>query len=308
MGTYIAKRLFSALVVLLVAAIIIFAAGFLIPGDPIDLMLGEHAPNPAVAAQVRHQYGLDQPFAVQCERFIAGLLRGDLGFSYFSIGRPVSEIIRQGFPVTARLALFALLVAILVGIPLGVSAAIHHNSLLDSLCMFFAVIGVSVPSFAMASFAVLLLSIRLGLFPVAGTATPLHFVLPVSLLALSPAATLARLTRATLLEVLREDYVRTARAKGLHERSVIYRHALRNALIPVITVAGVSFGFLLGGSFIIESFFNMPGLGWFGLQAIFQRDYPVVRGVILLFTLVFLAVNLAVDLAYGLIDPRIRLR
>jgi ABC-type dipeptide/oligopeptide/nickel transport system permease component len=232
-------------------------------------------------------------------------VRGDFGISLYN-RRPVGDIIRESFPATATLAVGAILLAVLVGIPAGIVAAVWHNRLPDRLSMTGVVLGISVPNFVMATLLILLVSVRLGWLPVAGWGTPEYLVLPVLVLAARPAASVARFTRTSMLEVLQQDYIRTARAKGVSEHLVILKHALPNALLPVVTVIGNAFGYLLTGSFIVETVFAVPGVGYRSIEAILRRDYPVIQATTLLFAFLFIVVNLMVDILYTRLDPRVR--
>ena len=304
---YALRRLLGLLPVLLVVIALAFVANRLTPGDPVLMMLGTRAGDEALAANLRHQYGLDRPLWWQFVSYLTGVLRGDFGLSYRFVGTPVTEVVRGGLAISPILAAAALALAIPVGVSVGTFAALRRNSWIDVSLIVVLVAGISVPNFAMATFLVYLASLKLGWFPVAGWGTVRHAVLPVVLLAMPPAAYLARLARTYMLEVLGQDYIRTARAKGLRPRLVIYRHALRNTVVPLLTTIGIVFGGLLSGTFVVETIFNLPGLGSLAIQAIFARDYPVTLAIVVLFTLFYAGINLVVDLLYGWVDPRIRL-
>lgn len=306
MARYILSRLLQAIPTLLLVSFLTFVMGFLAPGDPIRMILGEHS-DPQTVAQVRHELGLDQPWYVQYGRFVWNAVKGDFGISLYN-RRPVGDIIRESFPATATLAMLAILLAITVGVPAGIVAAVWHNRLPDRLSMIGVALGISVPNFVLATLLILLVSVRLGWLPVAGWGAPEYLVLPVLVLAARPSASIARFTRTSMLEVLQQDYIRTARAKGVPERAVILKHALPNALLPVVTVIGNAFGYLLTGSFIVETVFAVPGVGYKSIEAILRRDYPVIQATTLLFAFLFLAVNLAVDILYTRLDPRVRFR
>jgi ABC-type dipeptide/oligopeptide/nickel transport system permease component len=303
---YAARRLLGLGPIVLIVIGLAFAANHLTPGDPVLMMLGTQAGDPALMASLRHQYGLDQPLWRQFGSYLLGVLRGDFGLSYRFVGVPVTEVIRDGLRVSPVLALSALLLAVPAGVFLGTFAALRRNRWPDTLVIVGLVAGISVPNFALAAFLVYLFSVRLASLPVAGWGSLSQAVLPVLLLAVPPAAYLARLSRTYMLEVLQQDYVRTARAKGLRERLVIYRHALRNAVVPLLTTIGIIFGGLLSGTFVVETIFNLPGLGRLAIQAIFARDYPVTIAIVVLFTLFYAGTNLVVDLLYAWADPRIR--
>jgi len=304
MTTYIARRLLAVIPTLLGVLLTVFLMVRLAPGDPAQLLAGEFA-TPETLADIRQRFGLDQPWHVQLGLYAANVVRGDLGQSVRT-RKPVAYELRQYFPNTLRLTLGAMLVALLIGIPAGIIAATRPGTIFDLLAMLGALIGVSMPVFWFGLMAILIFSVQLGWFPVAGTSTLWHLVLPAITLGTSTAAILARMTRSAMLEVLSQDYIRTARAKGLAGRVVIFKHALRNALIPVVTITGLQFGGLLEGAVITETVFAWPGIGQLLVGSILARDYPVVQGAVLLIAVAFILINLIVDLLYGTIDPRIR--
>jgi peptide/nickel transport system permease protein/oligopeptide transport system permease protein len=304
MTTYLLRRILIALPTLLGVVVLVFLMVRLAPGDPAVLLAGEFA-TPETLEAIRARYGLDRSLPEQFLIYLEALLRGDLGESARS-RRPVLEELKTYFPNTLELASAAILVAVLTGIPLGVLAALRPGSGLDLSVMVLALLGVSMPVFWFGLLAILIFSVGLGWFPVAGKGTLAHLVLPAITLGINATALLARMTRGTLLEVLSQDYIRTARAKGLAERVVIFKHALRNALIPVVTVVGLEFGTLLSGAVITETIFAWPGLGQLLVGSILARDYPVVQGAVLLVAISFVLINLLVDLLYAAIDPRVR--
>jgi peptide/nickel transport system permease protein len=290
---FIALRLALAVPTLLAISFLVFFAGYLSPADPVDILVGERAA-PEVKARVRREYGLDRPPLVRWGDYVWGIVsRGDFGRSYQGGREPVTSIIQRGFPNTAILAVSALTVSLLVGIPLGILAAVFANRAPDRIAMTTALMGVALPSFVLGPVLVLLLSVRLGWLPVIGFSLQDNrlgwqfFVLPVGVLAARSAALIARLTRSAMLDVLRQDYVRTARAKGLGTGAVLFKHALKNAFPPILTVAGTTFGYLLSGSFVIETFFTIPGIGNQSIASITQRDYPVIQGMALLLAAIF---------------------
>lgn len=274
-----------------------------LPGDPVRLMLGDLATE-EIVADLRDQLGLNDPLPIRYVNYVADLLRGDMGRSIRD-QRPVTEIIGEALPVTLQLGITALMLSIVVGIPLGVIAAARPNSLLDNLIRVLSLAGLSMPVFWTGLIFIVFFSVRLGWFPVSGMGTWRHVVLPAVTLALPSIAILARLTRSTLLEVLREDYVRTARSKGVGWQSVLFKHGLRNALIPVITALGLILGQMLGGAVLTETVFSWPGLGRLTVFAISSRDFVLVQGVVLVLALGYVFANLLVDLSYVLIDPRV---
>ena len=301
---YVIRKILLAIPMLLAMMIFLFLVLQLTPGDPAQVALGDSA-TPENVAKLRQMWQLDDPLYVQVPRFIWNTLRGDLGLSYLT-KRPVGTELLQTFPATLQLASAAIVIAAAIGIPLGILAATHRGSPLDSGIMAISLIGLSVPVFVVGLVAILIFSYRLGMFPVAGRTSLSSIVLPAITLALPTAAELARMTRSAMLEQLSLDYLRTARAKGLTQRMVVLGHALRTALIPVITLLGLRMGALLAGTVVIETVFSWPGLGRMLLDAILARDYPLIRGGVLLIAVVFLAINLLVDLIYAVLDPRIR--
>lgn len=304
MFRYVLKRLLLALPVLLGVSVVVFVAIRLIPGDPALLMAGQAATQ-EVVQQIRTSLGLDQPLPVQYLYFLRNVIRGDLGRSLFN-GAPVVEELAQRFPRTVRLALASILVASLIGIPSGVFAATRRSSWADTLVMVVALAGVSVPVFWLGLNLILVFSVRLQWLPAFGYETWRHLLLPSVTLGAASAAIVARMTRSAMLEVLSQEYVRTARAKGLGERVVVNRHALRNALIPVVTILGLQLGTLLSGAVLTETVFAWPGIGRLLVEAVLARDYPVIQGATLLIAATFVALNVLVDVLYGLLDPRIR--
>jgi ABC-type dipeptide/oligopeptide/nickel transport system permease component len=303
---YAIRRLIGLLPVLFLAIVLTFIATQFVPGDPIATLLGNHAGDPVLEARLRADYGLDRPLTLQFLSYLGDIANGTFGLSFRFARIPVIDVIWTGLSITPILALAALFLAIPIGVVLGTTAALHRNSLADTSIILVLVAGISIPNFALASFLVYLFAIRLNLVPVAGWGRVDQIILPVLVLAVSPIAYIARLTRTYMLEVLQQDYVRTARAKGLRERLVVYRHALRNTLVPLLTSIGIIFGGLLSGTFVVETIFNIPGLGSLAIQSIFARDYPVTMSIVLLFTFFYAGINLVVDLLYAAIDPRIR--
>jgi len=301
---YVLKRVVLALPVLVGVSVVVFVAIRLIPGDPAQLMAGQAATQ-EVVQQIRQSLGLDQPLPVQYLYFLRNVVRGDLGRSLFN-GAPVVEELAQRFPRTVRLALASMAVASLIGIPAGILAATRRSTWVDTAVMLVALAGVSVPVFWLGLNLILLFSVRLQWLPSFGYETWRHLVLPSLTLGAASTAIVARMTRSAMLEVLGQDYVRTARAKGLAERVVVSRHALRNALIPVVTVLGLQLGTLLSGAVLTETVFAWPGIGRLLVEAVLARDYPIIQGATLLIAATFVVLNVAVDVLYGLLDPRIR--
>ncbi len=309
---YILQRLLATVPVVVIVALIVFSLLFLTPGDPAAVMAGDQA-TPEQIAQIRESLGLDRPFLPRLLSWFGAVLQGDLGTSIFT-GQPVTKMILERIGPTFSLMLVTLVFAVIVAVPVGVIAAYRHNTLLDNAIMAAAVLGFSVPVFVLGYLLAWLLASNAQLLPVQGY-RPLsdgvgpwlrHLVLPVLTVSGVYIALIARITRTTMLEVLSQDYIRTARAKGASERAVLFVHALRNASVQVVTVVGLGVALLIGGAVVTETVFSIPGLGRLTVDAILQRDYPVIQGIILLFSFVYVLVNLLVDLSYVLFDPRIR--
>ncbi len=295
----------AAIPVLLGISVIVFLMMHIVPGDPARMMLGELAVQEDAITNLRHQLGLDQPLPVQYWRFLTGALQGDLGRSILE-NQPVARMIWQSLPSTAELTLAGLGIALALGGVLGITAAVRQNTWVDHASMVLALWGVSMPTFWMGLLLIFLFSLKLGWLPATGQGGLIRLIMPAFTLGYVAAAVIARLVRSSMLEVLRQDYVRTAQAKGLAPRLVVYRHALRNALIPVITVLGLQFGALLGGSVIIETVFSRPGIGRLAVTSILSKDFQVTQGTVLMSAVFYTLVNIMVDLAYALVDPRIR--
>lgn len=312
MGKYLLNRLLSTIPVLIGTSLFTFLLVRLVPGDPIQIMLGPEVQGNA-RAEISRLYGLDRPWPVQYIEWLGNVMRGDLGTS-IRTSLPVTESIWQRLPATLELTLLALIIGLLIGIPFAIVAAQHRGRLTDGLFSAIVLIGISMPGFWLATLLVLAFALNLRWLPSIGFVPLLEnpaenlrrMILPALSLGVAFGATTMRFTRSSLLEVFNQDYVRTARAKGLREQAVIYRHALKNALIPVVTVTGIQVGRLLGGAVIIEQIFALPGIGRYIFDAITQRDYPVIQGTVLFFTIMFILVNLFVDVLYGVIDPRIK--
>jgi peptide/nickel transport system permease protein len=301
---YVARRLLHLVPVLLGISFLVFLLVHLVPGDPVRIML-QDVGSPEQVARVREQLGLDRPIYLQYVSFVIRAAQGDFGRSIHT-RRPVAQEIRYRMPFTIRMAVAATLVAVALGIMLGAIAAMHHQSALDYGTMVIALAGVSLPSFWFGLVLILIFSLHLRWLPPTGADSFLHLILPAVTLGSGAAAVIARLTRSSMLEVLRQDYIRTARAKGVPDRRMVYRHALKNAMIPVISIVGLQFASLLGGAVIVETVFGWPGIGRLAVDAIFNRDIPVIQAVVLVAAVIFVLVNLLVDLLYGWLDPRIR--
>ena len=304
MRRFLLRRLGLLVLVVLGIVTIVFLIIHLIPGDPIEVMLGETA-LPADREALRHALGLDRPVLEQYGRYLSGLLQGDLGNSIHT-RRPVAALLAERIPATLELTFASLLIALVIAIPAGVLAAARARSWFDRSSMLGALLGVSIPNFWLGPMLIVLFSLQLGWLPASGRGGISHLILPAVTLGTALAAILTRMTRASLLEVLPKDFVQTARAKGLREVWVLMRHALRNALIPIITLTGLQCGALLSGAIITETIFAWPGVGRLILQAIATRDYPLVQGCVLVFALGYVGVNLVADLLYAWSDPRVR--
>ncbi|KGD95782.1 glutathione ABC transporter permease [Achromobacter sp. RTa] len=304
MLTYIVKRLLGMIPTLLLVAVVVFLFVHMLPGDPARLAAGQEA-DQATVELVRKELGLDLPLPQQFVRYFSHMLQGDLGTS-LRTKRPVSTEIADRFMPTLWLTIASMVWSVTFGMIIGIVSAVWRNRWPDRLGMTLAVSGISFPAFALGMMLMQVFSVNLGWLPTVGASSWKHYILPSITLGAAVAAVMARFTRASFVEVIQEDFVRTARAKGLTERRVVIKHALRNALIPVVTMMGLQFGFLLGGSIVVETVFNWPGLGRLLVDAVTQRDYPVIQGLVLLFSLEFILINLIVDVLYGVINPSIR--
>ncbi len=307
MLAYVLRRLVGTVPVLLGVTLVVFAMTWLTPGDPVVALLGESAQGITGAARdaLRRELGLDRPWPVQYLEYVRGLAQGDLGMSVRS-RRPVMREVLDRLPATAELALAGLAIAVVVGVSLGVAAALRKRTWVDALAIAVALVGVSVPVFWSGFLLMLVFSLELGWLPASGRGTLRHLVLPALTVGIASAAFIARITRGAVLETLGQDYVRTARAKGVVERVVVVRHALRNALLPIVTVIGLQLGSLLGGAVLTETVFAWPGVGRMLVDAILARDLPLVQGSVLVVSLIFILINLVVDLSYAAINPRVR--
>jgi len=305
MGRYVARRLLLTIPVLLGASFLIFAMVYALPGDPIRALAGDRPLSPAVAAQLRAQFHLDDPLAVQYVKYLGGLLQGNLGTDFHN--RPVTEIIGQRLPVTIKLTIVAVLFESIIGLAAGVLAGIRRNSFFDNLVLVSTTLIISIPILVLAFVAQYTLGLKMGMFPIAGIQEGWYsYLLPGLVLASGSLAYVARLTRTSIAENMRADYVRTAKAKGLPRRTVIMRHTLRNSLIPVVTFIGADAGTLLGGAIVTEAVFNIPGIGRAVFNAVQGQEGAVVVGIVTLMVFFFIFFNLIVDVLYAVLDPRIR--
>jgi peptide/nickel transport system permease protein len=305
MTQYLARRLSQAVIVIFGVTALAFGVLFL-TGDPVYLLVDPRGMSEEQIQQLRHRYGFDRPIPTQYVDYLVKALRGDLGLSLHH-GTPNFELIRERLPATLQLAFAGMLVAIVVSFPAGVISATRRNTAADYLSMNAALLGQSMPVFWLGILLILIFSVQLGWFPVSGRGGLAHLVLPAITVGAFTAARTARMVRSSLLEVLGEDYVRTARAKGVGQRRLIIHHALRNAMIPVVTLLGIDFGYLLGGAVITETIFAWPGVGRLAVQAIANKDIPLVQAVVIMMAFVFVVINLIIDLLYTILDPRVRL-
>lgn len=311
MASFVARRLFSLIPVLLVVSIVVFMIIHLIPGNPAAVMLGSQA-TPEQLAEMEQKLGLDQPLPVQFGHWLSNVLQGDLGSSLVS-DKSVSTLIAERMPATLALTIYALIISLVIALPLGILAAVRHNTGWDYTAMMVALLGISIPNFWAGLLLIIIFSLHLGWFPSTGYVELTesiwmhmkHLTLPAISLGFIQAGVVTRMTRSSMLEVLQQDFIRTIRAKGGTEKNVIFKHALKNAMIPIITIVGLNFGLLLGGTVVVETIFSIPGIGSLVVQSVFNRDYPVIQGVILLISVIYVMINLIVDLLYAYFDPKI---
>jgi peptide/nickel transport system permease protein len=309
MGRYITVRLLHGLIVVLLISIVTFSIMRLLPGDPVYLLLGEgeiRISQEQIAA-IRHKWGLDRPYHEQYIVWVSNMFRGDFGDSLIRTGTPVRDMIFEAVPVTFRLNLYALAISLGVAIPAGILAAVKRNSLFDYAATIGSTFGVAMPNFWIGLMAIVIFALLLGWFPPFGLRSTKGYVLPVFVLATEQTAVIARVMRSGTIEVLEEDYVRTARAKGLAERAVVLNHAVRNALLPVVTVIGVRIAFILSGTIVVETVFALPGIGRLFTDSVFRLDYQVVQSLVFVLSVLVVVINLLTDLVYAFVDPRIRI-
>lgn len=305
MGVYIIKRVVSSIVTLFLVSTMTFFLMFLVPGGP---FLAEKAPSQQTLQALEEKYGLDKPVGVQYVNYMKRLLKGDLGTSLKQRGREVNDIIRTGFPVSARVGFFAVLLAVSVGIPLGIIAAVKRGTIIDNIVMFIATMGIAIPGFVTATVLMFFFGVKLRILPTLGLSTPLHYILPVISLSFYPTAYISRLIRSSMLDVLGQDYMRTAKAKGLSSYKILFKHALRNAILPVVTYLGPLIAYILTGSLVVERIFNIPGLGNKFISSITDRDYPLIMGTTIFLAFLIIVMNMIVDIVYKIVDPRIKLK
>jgi oligopeptide transport system permease protein len=305
MGNYVIKRVLLAVITLWLVATITFALMNLVPGGP---FLSEKTPSEATLKALNEKYGLDQPKIVQYKNYMVKLLNGDMGPSLKQRGRSVNQIISNGFKVSARVGGISILLAVFIGIPLGSIAALNRGKWLDNVIIVMSTCGIAVPSFVVSTVLMMILSVKLNLLPTYGLSSPLHYIMPVAALAFYPASYITRLMRSSMLEILGQDYMRTAKAKGLSQFMMLFKHALRNAILPVVTYLGPLLAYTLTGSFVVEKIFTIPGLGSDFISSIINRDYTLIMGTTIFLAALIITMNLMVDIAYKLIDPRIKLK
>jgi peptide/nickel transport system permease protein len=306
MLAFLLRRVLLMIPVWFAILTLVFLMRALVPGDPVKIMFFGRASSPEVVENIRHQLGLDQPLYRQYFTYVGNVLHGDLGES-ITTKRPVNEEIRDRYPATLKLALASLVVSIVIGLVTGVLAALYKDTLIDTLAMAFSVAGLSMPAFWFGLLMIYFFSVRLGWFTVVPTDSLKSLILPAVTLGLIASSIVARLVRSAMLEVLSQDYIRTARAKGLGEPGVMWNHAIRNALLPIVTIVGLQFGGLLSGAFIIEAVFAWHGIGELGVQAFAKRDFPLTQGIVLVIATSYVLVNLVVDTLYAWLDPRVSL-
>lgn len=306
MLSYLIRRLFATIPIIIGVVLVVFVLTTIVPGDPARIMMGQRG-DPATIKLIREEMGLDKPIPVQLVKFYKDVFTFNLGRSYRN-NMTVVEAIKIRLPVTAKLAFGGMVIAVVIGVVLGIVASTHQYTALDYFSMVFALLGMSSPVYFIGLLSVLLFANYLGWIPGTGLGNGefIYYVLPIVVLGVRPMALITRLTRSTMLEVIHQDYVTTARAKGLKERTVVYKHALKNALIPVVTIIGLQTASLLSGVILTETIFSLPGLGRLAVQSVINRDFPIIRGIVLFMAAVFVVANLLVDLSYGLFDPRIR--
>ena len=305
MGKYVAKRVLTSILTIWLVATITFLLMYLVPGGP---FLAEKAPSAATLEALNKRFGLDQPKIVQYKNYMLNLLKGEMGESIKQRGRMVEDIIFSGFKVSARLGGMAILVAVFIGVPLGCIAAFNRGKWLDNLILFLSTLGIAIPGFVVSTVLMVIFSVKLDLLPTYGLTSFAHYIMPVSALAFYPTAYISRLMRSSMLEVLGQDYIRTARSKGLPQFKMIFKHALRNAILPVVTYLGPLLAYTLTGSVVVEKIFTIPGLGNEFISSIINRDYTMIMGTTIFLATLLIIMNMLVDIAYKIIDPRIKFK
>ncbi len=305
MGVYIVKRVISGVVTLFLVSTMTFFLMFLVPGGP---FLSEKALTPQTLQSLESKYGLDKPVFIQYLNYMKRLAQGDLGTSLKQRGREVNDIIVTGFPVSARLGIIAVVIALFLGITMGSIAAVKRGKIVDNIIMVIATFGIAVPGFVVATIMLFLFGVRLKILPTIGLTTPFHYIMPAIALSFYPTAYISRLMRSSMLDVLGQDYLRTARAKGLSWFVSLFKHALRNAILPIVTYLGPLMAYILTGSFVVERIFNIPGLGSKFISSITDRDYPLIMGTTIFLAFLIITMNVVVDIVYKIVDPRIKFK
>ncbi|MHB1483267.1 MAG: ABC transporter permease [Saccharofermentanales bacterium] len=305
MLNYLIKRILSAIFTIFLVATITFFVMYLVPGGP---FLSEKAPSKAVLAAMNEKYGLDKPVIVQYKNYIVKFAQGDLGLSLKKRGREISQIISEKFPVSARVGGIAVLIALLFGIPMGSIAALNRGKWIDHTLVFISTVGIAIPGFVVATSLMLFFGVQLKILPTYGLTTPLHYILPAFTLSFYPMSYISRLMRSSMLDVLGQDYMRTAKAKGVSGFMILFKHGLRNAILPILTYVGPLLAYILTGSFIVEKIFTIPGLGGEFISSITNRDYPMIMGTTIFLASLLVVMNVIVDITYKLVDPRIKLK
>ena len=305
MARYLTKRVLSAIFTIFLVATITFFIMFLVPGGP---FLSEKAPNAATLAAMNAKYGLDKPVIVQYKNYMVKLVQGDLGVSVKKVGREITDVIAEKFPVSAKIGGISILIALLLGIPMGATAALNRGKWLDHTLGFVSTLGIAVPSFVVATALMIFFGVSLHILPTYGLSTPLHYILPCFTLSFYPMSYISRLMRSSMLDVLGQDYMRTAKAKGVTRFMMLFKHGLKNAVLPIITYLGPLLAYTLTGSFIVERIFTIPGLGGEFINSIGARDYPMIMGTTIFLAALLVIMNVCVDIAYKVVDPRIQLK
>ena len=305
MLNYLIKRILSAIFTIFLVTTITFFIMYLVPGGP---FLSEKAPSKAVLAAMNEKYGLDKPVIVQYKNYVVKFAQGDLGLSLKKRGRAISEIISEKFPVSARVGSIAVLIALLFGIPMGSIAALNRGKWIDHTLVFISTVGIAIPGFVVATLLMLFFGVTLKILPTFGLSTPLHYILPAFTLSFYPMSYMSRLMRSSMLDVLGQDYMRTAKAKGVSGFMILFKHGLRNAVLPILTYIGPLLAYILTGSFIVEKIFTIPGLGGEFISSITNRDYPMIMGTTIFLASLLVVMNVIVDITYKLVDPRIKLK
>lgn len=305
MTNYLIKRILSAVFTIYLVATITFFIMYLVPGGP---FLSEKSPSPTILAAMNEKYGLDKPVIVQYKNYMVKLVQGDLGVSIKKVGRSIGQIIAETFPVSAKVGGISILIALFFGIPMGAVAAVNRGKWIDHVLIFISTVGIAIPGFVVATTLMLFFGVKLKILPTYGLSTPLHYILPAFTLSFYPMSYMSRLMRSSMLDVLGQDYMRTAKAKGVSNFMILFKHGLRNAILPIITFVGPLLAYILTGSFVVERIFTIPGLGGEFISSITNRDYPMIMGTTIFLASLLVIMNVLVDITYKLVDPRIQLK